>query len=375
MKILQISSARSMGGGERHLADLVRGLARRGHDLFVAHRPGSPLGEEISSFVPTENIIKIPLRNSLDLRSALALTRFARERSVDLIHAHLARDYSLAAYASRRARTPRLVLTRHVLFPLGRIHKLLLKDASRVIAVSGTVARSLRASRVFDEDLIRVVHNGVDVERYERAAAAATIERESIRRSLGVRSRFLIGTVGELSAVKGQEDFVRAASIVARGNEETEFLIVGEDASRAGETRARIERLIVELGLEERVHLLGRRADVAEILASLDLFVSSSRSEAFGLAIAEASAAGAPVVATASGGAQEIIEDEETGRIVPVGDVEAMASVVLEMLEDEAQRARIIESARLRVRERWGLERMVEETEAVYFEALGRREE
>jgi glycosyltransferase involved in cell wall biosynthesis len=120
------------------------------------------------------------------------------------------------------------------------------------------------------------------------------------------------------------------------------------------------------------VRLLGRVGDAARVLASLDVFVSASRTEAFGMAMAEALACGVPVVATATEGAREIVEDGRTGLIVPIGDAEAVAGAVASLLEDERLRlafgARASESAR----ERFGLERMVEETERVYLEAHAR---
>ena len=143
MRILQICSAREIGGGERHLADLANNLASRGHEIFAAIAPGSPVRAELSSLA-ADNIIELPMRNALSVSSGLRLSRFVRERRIEIIHAHVARDYPLAALAAGRSGA-RLVLTRHVLFPLSRIHRLTLRRTSRVIAVSGAVADGLRA--------------------------------------------------------------------------------------------------------------------------------------------------------------------------------------------------------------------------------------
>ncbi|HEX8353462.1 MAG TPA: glycosyltransferase, partial [Pyrinomonadaceae bacterium] len=242
MRILQVSSARAFGGGERHLADLARGLALRGHELFVALAEGSPLRERLP-FLDGRNVFTLPLRNALDAFSALKLARLARELEADVIHAHVARDYTLAAFAARRAPRARLVLTRHVLFPLSRAHRLALSNVSRVIAVSGAVERALRAQKIFAGDKIRVVENGVDLARFARARA----EFESGRDEAG-GAPLRVGIVGELSALKGQEDFVRAAAAVAaRLGERVEFVVAGEDASPGRPYRARVERLVSEL--------------------------------------------------------------------------------------------------------------------------------
>lgn len=347
------------------MADLARGLAARGHEIFAALPQGSPLRAELAGTLRPENFLELPLRNALDVRSALRLSRFLRERGVEVLHAHVARDYLPAALAARRAEGTALVITRHVLFPLGRVHRLALKDVASVIAVSEAVARKLRAQKVFPAEKIRVIHNGVDAQRFEAARSYA----ESQRRDSLLR----VGIVGELSEVKGQEDFVRAAALVtARLREAVEFVIVGEDASPSGQTRALLEGLIGKLGLERCVRLEGRREDVAGLLHSFDLLVSASHTEAFGMAMVEAMACGVPVVATATEGAREIIEDAKAGLLVPIGDVEAIAAAVESLLRDAPRRSALGARAREIARQRFSLQRMIEETERVYAEAQAR---
>jgi glycosyltransferase involved in cell wall biosynthesis len=367
LRILHISSARALGGGERHLADLARGLVSRGHDVFVALARESPLCAELAGVLPVENIFTLPLRNALDAASAHRLARFVRERRIEIVHAHVARDYTLAAFAAWRSPAARLVVTRHVLFPLSRLHRLTLGRAARVIAVSEAVARALRAQRLVAADKISVIHNGIDFARLDAAAG----DTGEMRRSLMSGDvSFVVGTVGELSRVKGQEDLVRAAATVNRALAgRVGFVLVGEDASRAGETRARLESLIAELDLSERIRLLGRRADVARILHALDLFVSASHTEAFGIAIVEALASGVPVVATETEGAREIIGAGAGGRLVPVGDAEALAASIVALLGDASERARLSDDGRASARERFSLTRMIDATERVYLAA------
>lgn len=368
MKILQVSSARALGGGERHLADLARGLARRGHEIYAALPAASPLRAELSS-LPPQNRLMLPLRNALDLMSARKMALFASENKVDIIHAHLARDYPPAALAARLSPNTRLVITRHVLFPLSRAHRLALSNVARVIAVSGAVARALVERNVFSMDKIRVVPNAIDFQKLD--ASLRDFEREDYRRRLGTKASFLVGTLGELSAVKGQADFIRAAAIVAqRKGGAVEFLIAGEDNSRAGGNCATLERLIAELNLADRVRLLGRTDEAPAFLSSLDVFVSSSRSEAFGLAIVEALGCGCPVVATATEGAKEIIEDRFTGMLVPIENPAEMAAAILSLLDDAERGEELATKGRETARARFDVEGMVEATERVYEEAL-----
>jgi glycosyltransferase involved in cell wall biosynthesis len=368
LKILQINSADTFGGGERHFVDLSNTLAARGHRVFAALRPDSPVRERLR--LPDSNILTLPLRNSLDVAGASQLARFAREHSVEIIHAHLARDYPPAAFAARRAPQSRFVLTRHVPFALNSLHRFALANVARVIAVSAGVARKLREQGIFPEEKITVVPNGIDFASYD--LAPRDFDRESYRRaSLLTAARFLVGTVGELSETKGQEDFVRAAGIVARRGLDAEFFVVGKDNTPGDPTRKRIERLIVAENLRGRVQIRGYTPDLPRLLAALDVYVSASRAEAFGLATLEAIACGAPVVATATDGSREITADGAAGRLVPVGDVEAMAAALIDLLEDEGERARLSASARASVRERFSLERMIAKTEEVYRSVLG----
>lgn len=371
MKILHLSSARALGGGERHLIELTQALSRRGHDVHVALRPVSPLRERLAT-LPAQNIAALPLRNALDIKSALGLARIVREHRIEIVHAHMARDYPLAALAAARNTGARLIITRHVLFPLKRLHRFTLARVARVIAVSEPVAQALRAQKIFPARKITTVPNGIDLKRFDTTVRDSS--REAICREFQLeRESLLVGTVGEIKPLKGQEEFLRAAAIIAQRYPKASFIIAGADASPTGEHRAALERLINDsdpLLLRGRVHLTGWLEDVAPLLGALDVFVSASHTESFGLAIVEAMAGGAAIVATATAGATSIIEDGLTGLVVPVGDVEAMAESITRLLSNVDERKRLGDAARASARERFSLEPMVAATERIYQEAL-----
>jgi glycosyltransferase involved in cell wall biosynthesis len=355
MRILQLSSARHFGGGERHFVDLTNGLVRNGHEVFVAATLDSPLLPDLQK-LPVGNLLRLPFRKLFDVASAWKLRNFAREHDIEIIHAHMARDYPLASLAAGSSRR-RLVLTRHVLFPMGKLHKLTRRRVARVIAVSQAVAASLRKQKVFDETQIAVVRHGIDIERFQ-----------SVKRNESDTLR--VGMLGELSPVKGQKEFVRAAAIIAAQLPEVKFLIAGQDNSADGQYRGELMQLIESSGLAGRISLIESRLDVVEFLSQLDVFVSASSSEAFGLAIVEAMAAGVPVVATASDGAREIIGDNQTGRLAPVGGVHELAKLIWELLGDSAERKSLADNARQMAAENFSLARMIAETEAVYRQVL-----
>ena len=363
VKILQISSASSFGGGERYVADLTNALVARGHDVYVAVRPASPLPRHLR--LSSEKIFTLPLRNALDVQSARELEKFVRRKEIEIVHAHMARDYSLASYAARRNRDTKFIATRHVLFKLNRIHRRTLSRATRVIAVSEAVARELRASQIVSDQQIAVVPNGIDVERFKKTCAGLDPGSFLRSRQLRVDDR-LVGSIGELRTLKRHDDFIRAAALILKKFPETQFVLAGVDTSEKGEVRHQLEQLVSELGLKERFHFLGWMDDADKLLCAMDVFVSASETESFGLAIVEAMAAGTAVVATATEGAKEVIEDQKTGLLVPIGDVERIAGSVINLLSDPEKRRTIATQSAQSAATRFSLDRMVNEIEKIY---------
>jgi len=359
MRILQISSARHFGGGERHLVDLISTLANRGHEIFVAAVADSPILAELPPVV-AENLFELSPSNALNYPKALALRRFAREHDIEIVHAHMARDYPLAALAVGNKSDARLVITRHVLFPMNKLHRLTRGRVARVIAVSQSVATNVRAHGVFRDDQIAVVPNGIDLRKFNP------------RREDGTSSRLRVGILGELTLNKGQIEFVRAAEIVAKEIENAEFIVAGRDNSSDGEYGRRLKDMIAASEFHDRIQLVETRIDVPQFLPTLDLLASASHSEAFGLSIVEAMAVGVPVVATATAGAREILTDNDAGVLVPIGDIHEMAAALSRLLQSREERQRLASNARDMVRERYSLDRMVAETEAVYRDAVAR---
>jgi glycosyltransferase involved in cell wall biosynthesis len=357
MKILQVCSVTTFGGGERHLADLSRALVDRGHEVYAAAVPGSPLWGELS-FLGQGNRVELSRRNYP--KNVTSLAKFARANGIEIVHAHAARDYHWSALAVRLASQSKLVLTRHVLFPLRNINKPLLRNAARVIAVSQAVAESLRQSGVTETSKITVVHNGIDIDRFARSNAS----------SRNSDSAIVIGTVGHLAPIKGHDVFVRAAALIAARRKDVQFVIIGEDKSPEMKHRKSLESLIAELGLSAIVTMPGWSDDMPTTLAPLTLFVSAARSEPFGLAIVEAMAAGLPIVATASEGALEIIDDGHSGKLVPIDNHETLAQAINALLNNPSQRSRLAQNAHLAASERFSLARMATDTEQVYREVL-----
>ncbi len=355
MRVLQICSSRSIGGGERHVIDLSNELARRGHQVFAALAPDSPVRVRLTH-LPPENIVSLPLRNAIDVRSAAGIAKFAERSNVDLMNAHLARDYPLVAAASRFTGIP-YVITRHVLFPMSRLQKVMLRNARFVISPSNAVAENLRHEGIFPSDKIVTIRYGLDVESYQ--------QRTKLR-----SDGFTIGSIGNLDPVKGFDVLVRAAKKVVEAVPRAKLVIVGEDRSRDGRNEMLLRELIRKLDLDQAVELKGWSDNVGAQLAEFDVFVSSSRSESFGFVIAEAMLAGVPVIATATQGAMEIISDESLGLIVPIDSEVEIANAIIRLANNRPLRETLAAAGPAHIAENFSSQRMVDETELLYQKVI-----
>ncbi len=361
MRILHISSAKIFGGGEKHFVDLCRGLKTRGHEVFAALRPTNEWQEKLD-FLPPENILHVSLRNSFGVLSAQKIAEFVREKNIEIVHAHAARDYIPASLSCRIAKNARFVLTRHVLFPLKPFHRFALRNLSKAIAVSKAVEVNLQ--KIFPKEKIVLISNGIDVQN--RVNTNREMLRQSFRFEHDIAfAAFFIGTIGELKLLKGQRDFILAANIIAQKYTDARFVIVGRDNSYKKDFRRELKRLVKIFRLDERFLWLDWVDETAPLLAALDVFVSASHTESFGLAILEAMASGCAIVSTATDGAKELL-DEKTGKLVSTGNAIELAGAVTGFLEDEKLRENFGKNAQTSARENFGLEKMINETEAIY---------
>jgi len=159
---------------------------------------------------------------------------------------------------------------------------------------------------------------------------------------------------------------VSAAAIVGRANPSAYFVLAGSPASSDAVEIESLKKLVNEFGLTERFRFLGWLGDSAALLGALDVFVSASETESFGLVIAEAMASGAAVVSTATEGAREVVAEGETGLLVPVGAVDEMANAITSLLSDDKRRREFAQRGQKRVAELFSVDRMVDETERLY---------
>jgi glycosyltransferase involved in cell wall biosynthesis len=220
--------------------------------------------------------------------------------------------------------------------------------------------------------LVRTLRNGIVVP--ERRPGGG--DRDRLRTELGVGpGDRAIATVGRLDEPKkGLAVLLRAVARLARdmqgmdGGPSFRLVMVGE-----GPARQALEALTRAHEIGHLVRFAGERRDVGDLLPAFDLFAQPSLWEGFGVTVLEAMAAGLPVVASRVGGIPEIVRDGETGLLVPAGDADALAAALLRLLEDPGLAALMGRAGRARLEEQFGIDRMVDETAALYRELLSRR--
>lgn len=366
MKILHISSAKNFGGGEKHLVDLANGLRRRGHEIFLAVPPDSPILEKLEDF-PAENILPVKIRNSADVLAAAKMAKFIKKQKIEIVHAHAAKDYLPASVAVRFAQSAKLVLTRHVLFSMKRGQKFALSNVSKAIAVSSGVEASLQ--KIFPKEKIVKIPNGIEIEKWADAEKEKLFEEFRFLHDIPFDA-LLVGTIGELKRLKGQQDFVFAANEIAKKFPETYFVSVGADNSFKKDFRRDLKRLVKIFNLEDRFLFLDWVEDTAPLLSAMDIFVSASHSESFGLAILEAMASGKAIAATETEGAKELLENEKSGKLTEIKQPLKLAEKIAEFMNDEDLRNDFGERAANAARENFTLEKMIERTEKVYQSVL-----
>jgi glycosyltransferase involved in cell wall biosynthesis len=345
-RLLFLASTRSQGGIERHSVELAAALRRRGVPLQFACPPGSYVEKWCEERgVPT---LPFQVRNSGDLNAALVLAKLIRAERIDIVHSHSRRDYVIAVLGVALARLffrrhPHLILHAHMVRPLGEPPRLSGKffeqSVDAVVAVSGAVSDRLRHDHGFHPAFVHLIHNGVNVDEFaEPGSPQALAHRSRTRQEWAIPDIALVlGMIGRLDT-KGQAWLLEIAPALVQKHPDLHFVFIGSEG-KLGE-QAQLAAQAASLGLGERLHFTGPREDIPALLPALDILVHLPRDESFGLALAEAMAAGLPTVATAIGGCREVVRDGLTGRLVSLGDSSALNEALLWLLDDAAGPAR-----------------------------------
>jgi glycosyltransferase involved in cell wall biosynthesis len=334
MRILQVSSARNLGGGETHVIQLVEKLRERGHTVIVAGRPGSPLHAEI----------ELPFLNSADFLSALRLRKILKTERIDVVHAHVARDYTVVAAAAWGAADVKVVFTRHLLYPVKK--HVLYRRVDGWLAPTSQILHTLdhlkpKRSAVFP--------NWVDLSKFAF-------------RPHDVHDPVNLGLLGQISPHKGHDDAIEAVRLLGSGYR----LLI------AGKGEADYVEILKDKARGLPVTFSGF-VELPEFFNAIDVLLVPSWEEPFGIVLLEAMASGIPVISTAAGGPLDIVRNGETGVLVPPKSPTALADSIRHLSSSAEKRRRITQSALDRVTQEYDIGRVVPRIEEFYREIFSDR--
>jgi glycosyltransferase involved in cell wall biosynthesis len=371
--VLQFLTNFKIGGTERQVLNLVRCIDPARFELHLAclGRFGEFLREVERR---PEPLIEFPINRLYGrdtLRQQAAFVSYLKRHKLQVVHAYGFYPNVFALAAARLARVPVVLAsirdTGDHLSPMRRrVHRLACRLADRVL-VNASAVRDRLVREGYDARKIVLIPNGIDTTPFLRRP-----RREGLRGELGIpEDAPLVAVLSRLNRLKGVEDFLSAAAAIALRFPRARFLLVGdcETCVDAG-YRESLEAHAARLGLGERAIFTGFRNDIPELLSEVTVSVLPSLTEGLSNSILEAMAAGVAVVATRVGGNPELVEDGVTGLLVPPRDPRALAGAVCRLLEQEELASRLARAGQGRVLERFSLERMVRQTEALYDSLL-----
>ena len=380
MRILFVNAVGFVGGAETWVVHLAERLAARGHAIEVAHDPASPLGDlsraaGARAWTPRGGFRGV-------VRSAAALAREVRRGRYDVVVSTSRSDLKLAGFAARLAGHPGVVarlnsgwspsepvVTRGWRW---RRHRWYHRHLVQLAATNSLAGKTdLVARGYLPEDRVTVIYNGVDGERFDPDRA----QTGRFRAELGIApDAELVVSLARFAPGRGLEAVVDALATLAARRRDLHAVMIGSCRSRHELFKAELAARAAALPGGERLQLLGPRDDVPGVLADADALVRVLSTEGLANVALEAMAMRVPVVAADISGMPEAVEDGRTGWLVPPDDVPAIVAAVQAVLDlPEEARRELVERARGRVLERFGMDRMADDYEALFERASAER--
>lgn len=381
VRLLKLIPVFAYGGTERQVVNLARTIDREHFDLRFGclRRWGHFLKDIEDCDIPVSEYPIKRLYGPHTLMQQIRLARDMRRSGISIMHSYNFYANVFAIPAARMAGVPVTIASIRdqgmYVTPAQRCVQKYFCRFADCVQVNASAIRDWLIEDGYNPDKITLIRNGIDLSRFQHH-----VDGERIRHELGVPADApLVVMLSRLSPTKGAEVFLEAAVEIIRRCPQVRFLIVGEEGARerngivqsGNEYRQKLEKQAERLGIAERVLFTGYRDDVPELLSQAAVSVLPTlRGEGMSNTVLESMAAGVPVVATRVGGTPEIVEDDETGFLVPPGDPDALARATLGLLNNADLAQRLGNEAGRRARNRYSLGHMVRETESLYSRLL-----
>ncbi|MCC7167618.1 MAG: glycosyltransferase family 4 protein [Rhodospirillales bacterium] len=377
--VLQVLPALVTGGVERGAVDIAVALAEAGWGSIVVSS-GGPMVREIERAGARHIALPVQSKNPFVMwQNVDKLAALIRAHKVDIIHAR-SRAPAWSAEAAAKRTGIHYVTTFHGTYTMGplalkRAYNAVMARGERVIAISDFIARHIHQYYGIGWERVRVVHRGIDFDRFNPAQVSPERIIQLARAWRLPDGAAVVMLPGRLTRWKGQTVLIEAMAELRAitGRSDLRCLLVGSDQGRY-EFRAELEEQARRLGLDDIVHVVGDCNDLPAAYMLTDVVISASTDpEAFGRVIVEAQAMGRPVIATRHGGAVETILENETGWLVPPGDPKALAQTLARVLAIGPEaRERLIAKAQAYAHAHFSKPAMCEATLAIYREVLER---
>ena len=357
---MHTESSLGWGGQEIRIFLEAQLLLNRGHRVRLLCQPTSELyRQSLQAGIPVEGF---PLNRLNTLTAIWACRSIIHRFCVDVVNTHSSRDTWIGSIAGRiSSRRPIILRTRHLSIPIrpGFQSHLLYNVLPHGIITTGRMIQNEIVQKLkINPKQVESIPTGVDIVRFNSERTVGKV-REELNLPLG---HFLIGMVSVLRSWKGHFDLLKAAGKVIEEIPNSFFIIVGE-----GPMRHQIQEEIQKLSFKDSIRLAGFREDIPNILASLDLLVHPSyANEGVPQVVLQAMSMGKPVVASNIGGINEVVQNEETGLLIPPRNPMQLAAGIVRLLQHKDMRKRMGQNGRNRVNKNWTLKQMGDQTLAFY---------
>ena len=369
-RVTHINSSAGIGGGERHLLLQARYLRGSEFDLDYILPEEGVFCDELEKAGLRYQVV--PMRTKFSLRAGARIGAHLRRNRTDLAHLQGARANWYGRKAARNVGVKAIFCTVHnsvwdYPYPAWRRRLYLALErrttalVDQWIAVSTGIRQDLVRYYGIPESKIEVVLNGIDPDEMD-----VRQDRKQLRRSLGLGPESLVVLeAARMTGQKGHRYLLDAVAALKDDLPALRCLFAGD-----GPTRPELMRQAAALGLAGRVHFLGFRSDIPDLLSAADVYVLPSLSEGLPLGLLEAMAMGCPVIASAVKGVTDAIEDRVDGFLVPAADVSSLVAALRQLAASAELRRCLGEAASRKVRAHFTAERMARETATLYRRRL-----
>ena len=364
MRVLLLANHLNTGGIATYVLNLSRGLAARGHKVWVASAGGNCAG--LLQGHAQHIDLDIGIKSEVHPKVWLALPHiaaFVREERMDMVHANT-RVTQVLSWSIEKVTGVPFVSTCHGFFRPRLFRRIFPCWGKSVIAISRPVSQHLVQDFHLDTAKVQLIANGIDLKQF---FPADENERRRRRQQWNAQAGPIIGIVARLSSVKGIDLLIKAFACIRKQFPQAQLWIVGD-----GPEKQKLRQLTGQMGLDGCVRFEAIVNQTPDVLPVFDIFVMPSVQEGLGLAVMEAQACGIAVVASNVGGLPDLIEDGKTGFLFTSGDTEALAAKIIELLNNPGQAQAMAVAARRQVEKKFSLDQMVEQTIALYEQNISR---